>query len=168
MRKIFAWAAMATMIALAWSSDHALAATQKKTPAKKSSAKTTTEKKSTATSSSSKKGSTSASSKGKKGVPTMKSVTWRNRQSAPSSDRYREIQGALAARGYLNSEDATGSWNQASIDAMKKFQSEQNLDSSGKINSLSLIALGLGPRRDAVAAVPKPPPAPPQFPGPGQ
>jgi len=95
-------------------------------------------------------------------------VTWRNRQSAPSADRYREIQGALAERGYLKPEEATGSWNQASVDALKKFQSEQNVDSSGKINSLSLIALGLGPRRDAVAAVPKMPPAPPQLPAPGQ
>ncbi len=191
MRKIFAWAAMAAMIALAWSSDHALAATQKKAPAKKSGAKKSgakksTAKKSTATKSTSKKGVSSASSKrgtagtsskkgvttasarGKKGAPAKKAVTWRNRQAAPSADRYREIQSALAARGYLKPEDATGTWNQASIDALKKFQAEQNLDSSGKINSLSLIALGLGPRRDAVAAVPKPPPAPPQVPGPGQ
>ncbi len=165
MRMIFAWAAMTAMIALAWSSGHALAATEKKTPAKKASTTKSTVKK--GTTSSSKKGATSASAKGKKGT-TKKAVTWRNRQSAPSADRYREIQDALAARGYLKAEDVTGSWNQTSMDALKKFQSEQNLDSSGKINSLSLIALGLGPRRDAVAAVPKPPPAPPQFPGPGQ
>jgi len=68
----------------------------------------------------------------------------------------------------MQAEDATGTWNQASIDAMKKFQAEQNLDVNGKINSLSLIALGLGPRRDAVAALPKPPQAPPPVPGPGQ
>ena len=191
MRKLFAWAAMAAMIALAWSSDHAVAATQKKTPAKKkTSAKKSTAKKSAttpaakkgassatskkgATSSASKKGPASASAKGasgkgKKGAAGPKAVTWRNRQMAPSSDRYREIQSALAARGYLQTDDATGTWNQASIDALKKFQSEQNIDSSGKINSISLIALGLGPRRDAVAAVPKPPPAPQQVPGPGQ
>ena len=171
MKKIFAWAAMAAMIALGWSSNHALAATQKKTPAKKSSATATksTSKKGSSTAASSKKGATSASAKGKKGSSTTKKVvTWRNRQSAPSADRYREIQDALAARGYLTPEDATGNWNQTSMEALKKFQSEQNLDSSGKINSLSLIALGLGPRRDAVAAVPKPPPGPPQAPGPGQ
>jgi hypothetical protein len=49
------------------------------------------------------------------------------------------------------------------MDALKKFQAGQNLDSTGKINSLSLIALGLGPRRETAA--PKPPaespPAPP-------
>jgi hypothetical protein len=140
MRKLFAWAAMAAMIALAGSSDHALAAT-KKAPAKKSTAGKSTATKSTSKTASSKKGATSASAKNKKGTPTKKAVTWRNRQMAPSSDRYREIQGALAERGYLQPEDATGSWNQASMEALKKFQSEQNLDSSGKINSLSLIAL---------------------------
>ena len=41
------------------------------------------------------------------------------------------------------------------MDALKKFQAGQNLDSTGKINSLSLIALGLGPRRETAA--PKPP-----------
>jgi len=76
---------------------------------------------------------------------------------APSADRYREIQSALVARGYLGSEDASGVWNQASIDAMKRFQAEQNLDSSGKINSLSLIALGLGPKRDPSPALPTKP-----------
>ena len=165
MTKIFAGAAMAAMIAFGWSSGHALAATQKKAPAKKSGAAKSSAVKSTA-----KAGSpTSASAKGKKGSTTSKKpVTWRNRQSAPSADRYREIQGALAERGYLSPEDATGTWNQTSMEALKKFQSEQNIDSSGKINSLSLIALGLGPRRDAVAVVPKAPPAPPQAPGPGQ
>jgi hypothetical protein len=80
---------------------------------------------------------------------------------APSPDRYREIQGALAAKGFLSPEDATGTWNQTSSDALKKFQAEQNLESSGKINSLSLIALGLGPKRDASPAAPKPPSIPP-------
>jgi polyisoprenoid-binding protein YceI len=75
----------------------------------------------------------------------------------PTPDRYREIQGALASKGYLKPEDATGTWNQTSADAMKKFQAEQNLDSNGKINSLSLIALGLGPHREAAPA-----PAPPK------
>ena len=80
---------------------------------------------------------------------------------SPSPDRYREIQGALAAKGFLSPEDATGTWNQTSSDALKKFQAEQNLESSGKINSLSLIALGLGPQRDPSPAAPKPPSTPP-------
>jgi hypothetical protein len=96
-------------------------------------------------------------------TPAKRGVTWRNRQTSPSPDRYREIQGALAAKGFLKPEDATGTWNQTSSDALKKFQTEQNLESSGKINSLSLIALGLGPHRD-----PAPPPKNPQPPPPGQ
>jgi hypothetical protein len=85
----------------------------------------------------------------KKGAP-VKAVTWRNRQLSPSSDRYKEIQAALAAKGYLQPEQTSGSWDQNSTDALKRFQAEQNLDSSGKINSLSLIALGLGPKHDAL------------------
>lgn len=72
----------------------------------------------------------------------------------PSADRYREIQNALVAKGYLPAEAATGAWDQASADALKKFQSEQSLDSTGKINSLSLIALGLGPRHDSASTKP--------------
>jgi hypothetical protein len=79
-------------------------------------------------------------------------VTWRNRQLAPSPDRYREIQQALAAKGYMQPDQATGTWDQNSTDAMKRFQMEQNLEPSGKINSLSLIALGLGPKHDALPA----------------
>jgi hypothetical protein len=50
----------------------------------------------------------------------------------------------------LNPSDANGSWNTSSTEALKRFQSEQSLDSSGKINALSLIALGLGPKHDPV------------------
>jgi peptidoglycan hydrolase-like protein with peptidoglycan-binding domain len=82
-------------------------------------------------------------------APAAPAVTWRNRQLQPTQDRYKEIQQALASKGYLPSEEATGSWNQNSSEALKQFQSAQNLDASGKINSLSLIALGLGPRHDA-------------------
>src|ERR1017187_660387 len=96
-------------------------------------------------------------SRGTRNVPAPL-TTWKNRQMAPDPGRYKEIQDALVAKGYLKSEDANGSWSPASTDALKKFQGEQNLDSSGKINSLSLIALGLGPRHDA--AVVKPPALP--------
>jgi peptidoglycan hydrolase-like protein with peptidoglycan-binding domain len=84
-----------------------------------------------------------------KKAPAKPAVTWRNRQLQPTQDRYKEIQTALASKGYLQPEHVTGTWDQNSTDAMKQFQSTQNLDTSGKINSLSLIALGLGPRHDA-------------------
>jgi Putative peptidoglycan binding domain len=168
MRKILSCTAIAAMIALAWSADGATTV-QTKAPAKKAAAKkkaAPAKKSGTGTASSRKPGTTtkSASSRGKK-TPAKRGVTWRNRQTSPTPDRYREIQGALATKGFLNSEDATGTWNQASSDAMKKFQAEQNLESSGKINSLSLIALGLGPHRDP--APPAPPRSTPQAP-PGQ
>ena len=47
-------------------------------------------------------------------------------------------------------------WGQASIDGLKRFQADQKIDTTGKINSLSLIALGLGPKHDAMAAAPVP------------
>ncbi len=70
-------------------------------------------------------------------------------QVAPTPERYKQIQEALAAKGYLPPDQANGQWNDASIDALKRFQAAQNIDSTGKINSLSLIALGLGPKHDA-------------------
>ncbi|MBZ5624475.1 MAG: peptidoglycan-binding protein [Acidobacteriia bacterium] len=110
---------------------------------------------------------TAASRTGKK-APAPR-TTWRNRQMAPSPERYREIQEALVARGFLKPEDANGTWSPASTEALKNFQAGQNLDASGKINSLSLIALGLGPRRDATAPVKPPAPAQvPEGPGPGR
>lgn len=70
----------------------------------------------------------------------------RSYQQAPSQERYKEIQQALAGKGYLHS-DPNGAWGSDSVDALKRFQSEQNLTPDGKITSLSLIALGLGPKR---------------------
>ena len=81
-------------------------------------------------------------------------MSWRTRQTSPTADRYREIQEALVARGYLSAEDATGAWGPESANALKKFQAEQTLDSTGKIDSLSLIALGLGPRHDNTVSLP--------------
>ena len=155
MRKILSYAAMAAMIVLAWSADGAVAP-QKKAVAKKKPAKKKAPPSKQGTASSRKPGTAakSASSRGKK-TTGKRGVTWRNRQISPTPDRYREIQGALASKGYLKPEDATGTWNQTSADAMKKFQAEQNLDSNGKINSLSLIALGLGPHRDPAPPPPK-------------
>ena len=85
-----------------------------------------------------------------------KAASWRNRQMAPTSDRYREIQEALASKGYLKS-TPTGSWDADSQDALKRFQADQKIEQTGKLNSLSLIALGLGPAKSAEPpAAPKP------------
>ena len=92
-----------------------------------------------------------------KKTPAQPAVTWRNRQLQPTTDRYKEIQTALASKGFLQPGQATGTWDQNSTDALKQFQSAQNLEASGKINSLSLIALGLGPKHDALPAQPPQP-----------
>jgi len=72
-------------------------------------------------------------------------------QTAPSAARYQQIQRALAEKGYLSA-DTNGRWGPESIEALKRFQQDQNLEPTGKINSLSLIALGLGPEHNRPAA----------------
>lgn len=47
-------------------------------------------------------------------------------------------------------EEANGAWGLSSTDALKRFQAEQTLETTGRIDSLSLIALGLGPKHDSV------------------
>jgi Putative peptidoglycan binding domain len=108
---------------------------------------------------------TVASRRGKKAP--VRRTTWRNRQLSPTPERYKEIQEALSAKGYLPAGQANGKWDDASAEALKKFQADQNLNGTGKINSLSLIALGLGPKREtavnskpAVPAAPATPAAP--------
>ena len=65
-------------------------------------------------------------------------------QAAPTPERYKEIQGALAEKGYLKSEPS-GVWDAESVDAMKRYQADQKQDPSGKITAASIIGLGLGP-----------------------
>ena len=148
---------MLAFVALAWSAQPVAPA--KKAPAKKTVAHNSTAKRTPVRSSASSKA-------GMKGVVAKRpATTWRNRQLAPTPDRYRQIQEALAAKGYLRPEDATGTWNSGSVEALKRFQAEQNIESTGKINSLSLIALGLGPKHDAALKPPVPAPAQDQLPG---
>jgi len=94
------------------------------------------------------KGTTTAtkgkSSKGHRAAATQSAAA--TRQSAPSQERYREIQQALAERGYYNGA-VDGVWNNSSVEALRRFQVDQNLEPDGKLGALSLIALGLGPKR---------------------
>ena len=77
--------------------------------------------------------------------------------AAPTPERYREIQQALASRGYYKGL-VNGTWNSDSVDALKRFQADQNLSPDGRLTSLSLIAMGLGPKRSG-GAIPVPGPA---------
>lgn len=78
----------------------------------------------------------------------------RSYQAVPTPERYKEIQEALAAKGYFKG-DANGKWGADSVDALRRFQTDQNLDPDGKLGSLSLIALGLGPKRITAQARPE-------------
>ena len=122
-------------VSISWAIGWAAAGTP--APQKKTASKTT-KKKSTY--------KRSYAKSGKKSTPAAQQ-SWRNSQRAPTPERYKEIQQALAARGYLKSEP-DGSWSTPSVDALKRFQQDQNLQPTGRVDSLSLIALGLGPKRE--------------------
>jgi peptidoglycan hydrolase-like protein with peptidoglycan-binding domain len=79
-------------------------------------------------------------------------VARRSNQTQPTTDRYREIQQSLGEKGYFAGQ-SDGNWGPDSVEALKRFQRDQNLTEDGKLGSLSLIALGLGPRRAAPAEV---------------
>ena len=140
------WAAVA-FAALGWAGRQTSTPVPPKAPAKNA-ATAAAAKKPAATTTARKPVSATAATRKKTPAAPVR-TTWRNRQATPTTDRYKQIQNALVARGYLTSEDATGSWGPASADALKKFQAEQALETTGKIDSLSLIALGLGPKHDS-------------------
>lgn len=75
-----------------------------------------------------------------------------NWQARPTPERYAEIQQVLAEKGFYKGE-TNGAWGPESVTALKEFQRSQNLDPDGKLGSLSLIALGMGPKRIVASAV---------------
>jgi hypothetical protein len=77
-------------------------------------------------------------------------------QQHPEQNRYQDIQKALQERGYFKGQP-TGEWKDDSTDALKRFQADQKLPNDGKINSLTLIGLGLGPKHDGGPLTPPPP-----------
>jgi hypothetical protein len=111
------------------------------TPAKKPVAP----KKTAVAASSSKKTAAKKTAASARKTTVAKRVPTVSRQSSPTPDRYKEIQSALAAKGYLKTEP-NGVWDAQSIDAMKRYQADQKLDASGKLTAASLIGLGLGPQ----------------------
>lgn len=93
------------------------------------------------------KASTKAGTKSKRVVVARRPPV----QMQPTTDRYKEIQQALADKGYFRG-TPDGTWGSESVEALKRFQKDQNLDPDGKIGSLSLMALGLGPKRGLASA----------------
>jgi peptidoglycan hydrolase-like protein with peptidoglycan-binding domain len=64
-------------------------------------------------------------------------------QKTPTPDRIREIQSALNREGAFGGQP-TGKWDDATVNAMKKFQENQGLNPTGKIDAVTLEKLGLG------------------------
>ncbi len=119
--------------------------------------KTQTTKKSTAPSKSAPKSVAKAPTKNKKKTTSARAYPRRVTQQQPDEARTREIQEALAAKGYPV--DASGVWGPQSAEALKKFQEDQNINNMsgrGKLDPLTLIALGLGPKREAAPAAASP------------
>lgn len=68
-------------------------------------------------------------------------------QQIIDSERAQAIQEALIREHYLSGE-ATGTWNQASEEAMRRYQADQGWQSKTVPDSRALIKLGLGPSKD--------------------
>ena len=81
-------------------------------------------------------------------------------QVHPDTERYKEIQQALAGKGYYKG-NVDGHWGDDSISAMKQFQVDQKLPDDGKISALSLIGLGLGPKHESAPSAKAAPAEPP-------
>jgi hypothetical protein len=92
---------------------------------------------------SSAKGSTRAVSK----AQAKRSVKTVYKQQQPEPERIRAIQQALSDHGYPL--EVNGAWDASTVEALKKFQTDQkieNLSGKGKLDSMTLIALG--PKRE--------------------
>jgi peptidoglycan hydrolase-like protein with peptidoglycan-binding domain len=95
------------------------------------------------------KGSTG--SKSRRSSKKTRSKAREKGQKAPTPERISEIQQALAKNGSFEG-TPNGKWNDASVEAMKKFQAAHGLNPSGKLDALTLEKLGLGSQTAGVAA----------------
>lgn len=68
-------------------------------------------------------------------------------QQKIDSERAQAIQEALIREHYLTGE-ASGTWNQSSEEAMRRYQADQGWQSKTVPDSRALIKLGLGPSKD--------------------
>jgi len=135
---------------------------KKVTTHKKSTSKSTAATADTRKTTSGKTVASSIRSKSAKGKTAAKAPasTWRTRQLNPTPERYKEIQRALIAKGYLKGEPS-GVWDNDSVAAMSRFQEDQKQTPTGKITAAALIGLGLGAKSAGA------PEAAPLGPGPG-
>src|SRR5712671_1665668 len=89
----------------------------------------------------------SVPAKGKRASSRKKKKVRTRGQQKIDSERAHSIQEAFIREHYLNGE-ATGTWNQASEDAMRRYQSEHGWQSKTVPDARALIKLGLGPSHD--------------------
>ncbi len=88
--------------------------------------------------------STSTQVSSKKKSRKKKAVSKREpTQMFPTPERISEVQSALARGGYYKT-DPTGKWDLDTVDAVQRFQSANGLDTTGKLDALTLQKLGLG------------------------
>jgi peptidoglycan hydrolase-like protein with peptidoglycan-binding domain len=98
-----------------------------------------------------KRSSSSSSTSGKTRKTSKKSKKRDRGQQAPTADRITEIQQALSKDGSYTG-TPNGKWDDATVSAMKKFQSVHGLNPSGKLEARSLERLGLGSQTAGVGA----------------
>lgn len=96
----------------------------------------------------------SASSSKKKKSSKHHSSRREPTQKAPTPERISEIQSALARGGYYQGQP-NGKWDSNTVAALQKFQSDNGMNASGKLDAPSLQKLGLGSSTAGVDA-PKP------------
>jgi peptidoglycan hydrolase-like protein with peptidoglycan-binding domain len=98
--------------------------------------------------------STAAANKSAPTKSKSKKRTTRRRrtrgQQAPSADRIKEIQQALAREGHYEG-TPTGKWDSMSTSALKSFQQANGLNATGKLDARTLQKLGLGSEVAGVA-----------------
>jgi len=97
------------------------------------------------------KSTTSAAAHGSKSKSRSSRKTGKRRtargQQKIDSERALAIQEALIREHYLTGQ-AAGTWNQASEDAMRRYQADHGWQSKTVPDSRALISLGLGPSHD--------------------
>jgi hypothetical protein len=121
--------------------------TQKSTTAKASPG-TSTHRASSSSSSGTKKTSSKTHTTSGKRSSHKKSSRVRGQQKI-DSERAQAIQEALIREHYLTG-TPTGTWNQASEDAMRRYQEDNGWQSKEVPDSRALIKLGLGPSKDGL------------------
>ena len=120
--------------------DSAPTASGKSTPTKKTASTSSHKHHSSASSSAGVKKSSSKTT-GKRSHKKLRG------QQKIDSERAQAIQEALIREHYLSG-GASGTWNQASEEAMRRYQADHGWQSKTVPDSRALISLGLGPSKD--------------------